>query len=203
MVAVRRQQDRSRVTRERLVEAAIECLVEVGYAGTSTNAVCERAGLSRGAQLHHFPSKHELLVGAVEHLLLSQIAQIQGDVDAVRNAEDPVRAVVERIWAAFRGSLFYAAAELWMAARTDPALHAVVYSVERRLGHEIHGAFHDIFPARVGGSPGFDEALDTAIYLMRGLAMTRILREDPVEEERVLNLCTSLLKREHSATTVG
>jgi AcrR family transcriptional regulator len=203
MIGVRRQQDRSRVTRERLVEAAIECLAEVGYAATSTNAVCERAGLSRGAQLHHFPSKHELLVGAVEHLLLNQIAQIQADIDTVRNAEDPVRAVIERIWASFCGSLYYAAAELWMAARTDPGLHAVVYSVERRLGHEIHSAFHDIFPAPVGGSPGFDQALDTAIYLMRGLAMTRILREDPGEEERILDLCTILLKRGHPATTPG
>jgi AcrR family transcriptional regulator len=203
MASVRRQQDRSRVTRERLVEAAIECLAEVGYAGTSTNAVCERAGLSRGAQLHHFPSKHELLVGAVEHLLLNQIGQIQADLDAVRVAEDPVRAVVERIWASFCGPLYYAAAELWMAARTDAALHAIVYSVERRLGHEIHGAFHDIFPAPVGCSPDFDEALDTVIYLMRGLTMTRILREDPVEEDRVLRLCTSLLKHEHLPTTLG
>ena len=79
---MRRQQDRSRVTRERLVEAAIECLAEMGYAATSTNAVCERAGLSRGAQLHHFPSKHELLAGAVEHLLLTQIANIQADLDS-------------------------------------------------------------------------------------------------------------------------
>jgi len=184
------------VTRERLVQAAIECLAEVGYAGTSTNAVCERAGLSRGAQLHHFPSKHELLVGAVEHLLLSQIAQIRADIDVVRNADDPVRAVVERIWASFCGQLYYAAAELWMAARTDPALHATVYSVERQLGHEIHAAFHDIFPAQVGAAPRFDTALNTTIYLLRGLAMTRILRADPAEEDRVIALCVSLLKGE-------
>jgi len=200
---VRPQQDRSRLTRERLVEAAIECLAEMGYAATSTNAVCERAGLSRGAQLHHFPSKHELLVGAVEHLLLSQIAQIQADLDAVRTAPDPVRAVVDRIWASFCGPLYYAAAEVWMAARTDPALHAVVYSAERRMGHEIHGAFHDIFPSPVGASPGFDEALNTAIYLMRGLAMTRILRQDPIEEDRILSLCTSLLKQQRPVVALG
>ena len=87
------------------MEAAIECLAELGYARTTTNAVCERAGLSRGAQLHHFPSKQELLVGAVQHLLHTQIAHIQADVDAVRRADDPVRAVVERIWASFRGPL--------------------------------------------------------------------------------------------------
>lgn len=191
------------MTRERLVEAAIDCLAEMGYAATSTNAVCERAGLSRGTQLHHFPSKHELLVGAVEHLLLGQIAQIQADLDVVRSAPDPVRAVVDRIWASFCGPLYYAAAELWMAARTDPALHAVVYSAERRMGHEIHGAFHDIFPSAIGTSPGFDEALNTAIYLMRGLAMTRILREDPIEEDRILNLCTGLLKQERPVTALG
>jgi AcrR family transcriptional regulator len=203
MVGARRQQDRSRATRERLVQAAIELLAEVGYAGTSTNAVCERAGLSRGAQLHHFPSKHALLVGAVEHLLMTQIGQIQTDIDVVRTADDPVRAVVERIWAAFCGPLYYAAAELWMAARTDPALHATVYAVERQLGHEIHRAFHDIFPAPIGTAPQFDVALNTTIYLLRGLAMTRILRVDPAEENRVIAVCVRLLKGENPAESLA
>ncbi|HWL49839.1 MAG TPA: helix-turn-helix domain-containing protein, partial [Acidimicrobiia bacterium] len=54
--------------RRRLLEATVECLVELGWAGTTTTVVSERAGVSRGAQLHHFPSKQDLVVAAVEHL---------------------------------------------------------------------------------------------------------------------------------------
>ena len=62
------QGERTRAMRRRLLEATVECLVELGWAGTTTTVVSERAGVSRGAQLHHFPSKQELVVAAVEHL---------------------------------------------------------------------------------------------------------------------------------------
>src|SRR3989337_1785880 len=62
------QEERSRAMRQRLLEATIECLGERGWAGTSTTLVSRRAGVSRGAQLHHFPTKADLVVAAVEHL---------------------------------------------------------------------------------------------------------------------------------------
>ena len=64
-----RQQDRSRATQRRLLDATVDCLVEVGWAGTTTTLVAERAGVSRGAQLHHYPTKAALVVAAVEHLV--------------------------------------------------------------------------------------------------------------------------------------
>ena len=54
--------------RQRLLEATVECLVEHGWSGTSTTLVSQRAGVSRGAQLHHFPTKNDLVLAAVEHL---------------------------------------------------------------------------------------------------------------------------------------
>ena len=54
--------------RQRLLDATVECLVEHGWSGTSTTLVSERAGVSRGAQLHHFPTKNDLVLAAVEHL---------------------------------------------------------------------------------------------------------------------------------------
>ena len=59
------QADRTRAMRARLLEATVELLVERGFAGTSTTLVSERAGVSRGAQLHHFPTKNDLVVAAV------------------------------------------------------------------------------------------------------------------------------------------
>ncbi|WP_169799311.1 TetR/AcrR family transcriptional regulator, partial [Nocardioides jensenii] len=62
------QEERSRAMRQRLLEATVECLVEAGFSGTSTTLVSQRAGVSRGAQLHHFPTKNDLVLAAVEHL---------------------------------------------------------------------------------------------------------------------------------------
>src|SRR3954467_9807053 len=68
------QEERTRAMRARLLEATVELLVEKGYAGTSTTLVSERAGVSRGAQLHHFPTKQDLVVAAVQHL-----TEVRGD----------------------------------------------------------------------------------------------------------------------------
>src|SRR5205085_9670279 len=64
----RTQAERRAETRGRLLDATLECLAELGYAGTTTTEVVRRAGLSRGAQVHDFPTKAELVVAAVEHL---------------------------------------------------------------------------------------------------------------------------------------
>ncbi len=181
------------MTRERLLDAAIQCLADTGYAATTTSAVCARSGLSRGAQLHHFPSKQELLVGAVQQLFRARMVQLRADTSSLGDAPDPVRAAVQRVWSTFTGPLFYAAAELWLAARTDPVLYATLLPVEREIGRQIHAEFQHIFPPEIAGSPRFDAALDSVLYLMRGLAMTRILREDVAEQDRVLTICVDLL----------
>lgn len=62
------QDEKTAETRRRLLDAAIVCLIDRGYANTTTSEIAERAGLSRGAQLYHFPTKEELLTRAVEHL---------------------------------------------------------------------------------------------------------------------------------------
>src|SRR5258705_13539848 len=66
--APRTQQQRREETRRALLDAAVESLIEVGFARTTTLEVQRRAEVSRGALLHHFPSKAELLVAAVAHL---------------------------------------------------------------------------------------------------------------------------------------
>src|SRR5437773_8551518 len=64
----RTQQQRRDETRRALLDAAVESLIEVGFSRTTTLEVQRRADVSRGALLHHFPSKAELLVAAVDHL---------------------------------------------------------------------------------------------------------------------------------------
>src|SRR5689334_15200217 len=77
------QEERTRAMRARLLEATVELLVERGFAGTSTTLVSERAGVSRGAQLHHFPTKNDLVVAAVEHLTEKRGAELAAAVEAL------------------------------------------------------------------------------------------------------------------------
>ncbi len=56
----RTQQERSGATTAELLAAARELFASEGYAGTSLDAVCLRAGVSKGALYHHFRNKEAL-----------------------------------------------------------------------------------------------------------------------------------------------
>ena len=100
----RTQEERSAETRARLLDATVESLIEVGYAHTTTTAVCARAGLSRGAQLHHFPTKSELVIAAVAHLTMRRAKEVREEAKRLADLDDRVEAALELIWTSFSGS---------------------------------------------------------------------------------------------------
>jgi AcrR family transcriptional regulator len=71
------QQERSRATRARLLSAAVECLAERGWAGSTVSVVAERAGVSRGAAQHHFPTREDLFTAALEHVTEVRIEEMR------------------------------------------------------------------------------------------------------------------------------
>ncbi len=168
-------QERSLATRAALLDAAIECLVDRGYAATTTIETARRAGVSRGAQLHHFPTKAQLLATAVEHLFDRRCAEFMDAFAAIDPDADRLDAAIDLLWSMFQGPAFVAWSELWMAARTDPDLAASVLAVERRFTTETRTMFTEMFPA----DPDADELLsgiarDFAFAVMTGVAMQRL-----------------------------
>jgi len=133
--------------RQRLLDAAVECLVELGWSGTSTTMVSQRAGVSRGAQLHHFPTKDALVLAAVEHLAEVRGLELREAAARLPAGGHRTRAVLEMLAVHFTGPVFSAALELWVAARTDPALREAVGSFEQRLGRETHRSTVDLLGA--------------------------------------------------------
>jgi AcrR family transcriptional regulator len=168
----RTQAQRTAQMRTRLLDAAIGSLVDNGYAGTSTQEISRRAGVSRGAQLHHFPTKESLVVAAVEHLVEQRLAEL---LDA---HVDDDSAGVELFLDAFSGPLFYAALELWIAARTDQVLHAAVLPLEARVNEAIRAGSAAIFGDRM--SP---EAIEISVELARGLAVSALFRNNTTDRE--------------------
>src|SRR4029079_12080139 len=108
------QEERTRAMRARLLEATVELLVEKGYAGTSTTLVSERAGVSRGAQLHHFPTKQDLVVAAVRHVTEVRGAELAAAAESLPGSRR-TRAVLQVLGDHFTSPVFTAALELWVA----------------------------------------------------------------------------------------
>lgn len=187
------QEERSRATRGRLLEAAVECLAEYGYTGTSTTLVSERAGVSRGAQLHHFPSKAHLLAAAVEHL-----TRIRGEELAARAAAIAPgnrREVLGMLADHFTSPVFDAALELWVAARTDPELLAALAPLERRIGREAH----ELTVTALGADesqPGTRELVQATLDLVRGLGLANAFSDDARRRGRILDRWAEVLDHE-------
>jgi AcrR family transcriptional regulator len=180
------QQERSRATQQRLLEATVECLVEFGWSGASTTVIAERAGVSRGAQLHHYPTRAALVLAAVEHLAERRAAEIRAEAAAL--ADDPdhrVDRVIDMLAAAFTGPLFVAALEVWVAARTDADLKSALVPLEAKVGREMHRLAVDLLSADET-RPGVREAVQATLDLLRGLGVANLLSDDSHRREQLL-----------------
>lgn len=181
----RTQAERSAQTRTALLDATIDCLVELGHARTSMQEICARAGVSKGAAQHHFSDKAELMAAAVAHLttkLAERNTPREGQLPPGRGR---VAALVDLLWQSYSGTLATATMELWVAARTDPALRAAMRPVDKALGR----ATLDRLAALMDDVPR--ERLETLFWLTvnlaRGLALDAELGGDPQRRELLLN----------------
>jgi AcrR family transcriptional regulator len=163
-------------TRAALLDAAIDCLVERGYAATTTIETARRARVSRGAQLHHFPTKAELMTAAVGRLLERRVREFRDAFVDTAPGSGLVDRAIDVLWSMFQSPCFAAVAELWVAARTDRELAAAVIEMDRRFGEECRAVYADLFPPDESGDPEADEmAVDFAFALMDGVAFQRLL----------------------------
>lgn len=172
----RTQAQRSAHTRQKLLDATIESLVELGYAGTSTQGIARRAGVSRGAQLHQFPTKVSLVVAAVEYLVEKRLAEILATNPA---PERGLEVLVE----AFTGPLFYASLELWVAARTDRDLFEAMVPLERRVTDALMVGSIEVMGERFG-----PDAIELSIEMARGFAVSALFRTSSEEAGRRMRL---------------
>lgn len=176
----RTNQERSAATRAAILNATIEQLAEHGYKRTTTVEVAERAGVSRGALVHHFSTRSDLVLSALEYLCERRLTDLEAGIDALGTTEDRLSAFVDFMWSTFEGPLFFAQLELWMAARTDPELFALLLPLERGFGKRLS----ELCAEALGeGASGFYELTK---HLMRGMGLERLLKSDEHDRLEVL-----------------
>ncbi|AZS73623.1 TetR family transcriptional regulator [Streptomyces lydicus] len=181
------QQERSRATRLKLLEAAVSCLAEHGWSGSTVAVVAERAGVSRGAAQHHFRTREDLFTAAVEHVAEKR----QGAVKAVAHNLPPAGSVartwviVEELVGLYTGPLFRAALHLWVAASDEDQLRDRVTALEARVGREAHRTAVALLEADEAVA-GVRETVQGLLDMARGLGLANLLTDDSARRKRVV-----------------
>ncbi|WP_285580361.1 TetR/AcrR family transcriptional regulator [Actinoallomurus iriomotensis] len=175
--ASRTQEERRAETQGRLLDATMECLAELGWSGTSTTEVARRAGVSRGAQQHHYPTKMLLVAAALEHLLERQRLAYERAFADLPDDRRNVEGALDLLWDTFRQAPSLALMELAMAARTDETLRGLSLDINERVVQVILETFHRLFPTSLDPEAA-STVIRTLFATLIGLTLQNALDDD-------------------------
>ena len=174
-------------TRQRILRAAVDSFQALGYAATTTLEVQRRAGVSRGALLHHFPTRPQLVAAAIAELVSQNdaaskeaLAEASADLDPIDRARRALRSIVAR-------PAFGIEMELWTAARSDAELRAHLRKAERSAMKDWQQGLDEMFGPDLVAHPAYPSVIAVTTPLIRGLAVTRSLTASTTGLERSLD----------------
>lgn len=186
-------QARSVAMRRKLIRAALDVIYDEGYNSASTPEFSRRAGVSRGALLHHFPTRADIILAAMEELLNEGTREIRQVTDRVARQELSLGEYVEFLWDMFSGRFFYISLEFITEARTDPELRAGMIPVVR----DFHAALDSIwseFEKQADGLPhNARAAMNMTVCLVRGMGVQTVLKDDPAYYRAMLETWKTVL----------
>lgn len=182
------QQERSRRTRERLLRSTIDALAADGWSAATVAAVAERAGVSRGAAQHHFPTREALITAALEQVFDDLTAASDSEIASPDEPMSSARvlAAVRRIVDVYTGTEFKAALQVWAAAASDPALRKLILPLEAKFAR----AAHQRTMAAMGVSPDDEKGfrlVQATLDFARGLGLADTLTDDSARRALVVD----------------
>lgn len=173
-------------TRQRILDAAVDSLIEHGSAATTTVQVQHRAEVSRGALLHHFPSHAEMLAATVEALVQRNEESVRRALADMPADLDPIDRATRALAGAFTQPAYLAELELWAVARTDPTLRTSLRAAERRARRDFERVVGELF-APLRDRPAYAAVVALSTEFLRGLALAGVLRDDTRRQASLLN----------------
>ncbi|WP_413207208.1 TetR/AcrR family transcriptional regulator [Rhodospirillum sp. A1_3_36] len=191
----RTQEERTQETRAKLISATLDVLLEEGYQNLTTQRICDKAGVSRGAMLHHFPNKITLIVASIEDLLINSTEDIRAQAHRVRDEEISVESFVDYLWTEhFSGRLFYLTLEHVTVARTDNEVRAAMIPVVKRFHQALDETWREFFPAAHLGKGEVTTVLNLTLCLLRGMGVQTVLRpSDPAYYDALRGVWKTML----------
>ena len=187
------QQTKSEQTRTAILDAAIACFYERGYANTTTDNIAKKAGVSRGAMLHHFPTRFDLIKAAVRHLSQTRLQTFLEEESRVNRGAEHTRVGegIDAFWEQLNSPAYVVFHELKVAARTDPELEKALVPAVLEYEDALADAAQQLFPDLVL-SEAYERGNLLTMYLLEGMAAAKMVRGVQVPEKKML----AWLKRE-------
>jgi AcrR family transcriptional regulator len=188
------QQRKSVQTRLAILEAAIDCLNQHGYARTTTLLISQIAGVSRGAMLHHYATKQELIAAVSEYIAYKRMQVFLDGIHALSDEERVDGMVgIEVYWKGLQGREFNAYLELMMAARTDPELAADFLPRARQYNRLELAEVISVFPEWQDDPDGYALAMDFCSATLQGLLLNVDVWSDEDQRARLRRLVADLI----------
>jgi AcrR family transcriptional regulator len=155
-------------TKAKLVQATIELLTEEGYPALTTRRIAERAGVAQSTLMHHFGTREELIVEAVNQQALRFAAQALEQID-IQGLRIPERreVVLDQTWRYFTSPEALGVVNLWLASASDPELVPTLRGIEERLDDVVDQTSRALFPD--AEDPRFPILIQSTYFLIRGL----------------------------------
>lgn len=176
MATLEPKQARSQATRRRLLDAAVEVLVEEGHQGLSAATVARRAGVSRGAHQHHFANRETLLIEVLHHLSEAERDSLRQRLATVPDDDEQrLVAALDVFFETYCGRLFATILELALISHREPELETAILEEERSIAHSTHEFAEQIFGANVYSDPGFADRWHYCRTVIRGVATLKFL----------------------------
>jgi AcrR family transcriptional regulator len=154
--------------------------------------VAERAGVSRGAAQHHFPTREALFTAALDYMAAERIAEVRRCGAALPAGARHTEAVVEMLVGVYVGPLFRAAAQVWVQAAADEALRTLVVPLEARMARETHTIAVHLLGVDEG-RPGVRETVQGLLDMARGLGLADLLTDDSRRRDRIVRRWAAIL----------
>lgn len=180
--------------RRRLIDATVHCLIHHGYASTTVSSIVRRAGVSRGAHLHHFPTKDSLILEATEFLMRRAYRVLGEMLLAIAEDADRVSAVVDGAWKAIYGTRHFGAYfELIIAAKHDAELATAMQKLSERTLRTVDGAIGHYFEKRADGVVTPRDMFVLTHWLLSGIAAGQRASVSVADSRHVLEVWALLM----------
>ena len=198
-VAPARETPKSLRTRARILDCAMTLFAEVGVVAATNPLIAERAGLTRGAMLYHFPTRERLVTAAADHIQTARARALNDAAQQAPGGSDLAEHAIDAYWSLLQTRPFIAFAELEAAARTDPMVAAAIAPAQAAFDEaRASEQFSRILQAGVG--PRFQASRDLARFMLEGLWRAQLTYDKDV---RVANLLMVVKRVTHMLNRKG
>ena len=190
----RTQAERSEETRTRILKAAASLIRKRGYARFRTAEVAEAAGLSRGAQLHHFPTKDSLVVATLEHVFDQAQAVSRKRASSVNQPRDLIESVIADAREFFFSEHFMVAIDIVLSTSTNQSVRKQILDISRKARRPVETAWAEALAANGVSGELASDIVALTLSLVRGMALRTLWDNDPKWFDELFSLWRKMIE---------